>query len=126
MFAEEVNIIDIGVDIESIKRFRNLALVKDKLFLEKIFTKKELEYCFSRGQPAQHLAARFCGKEAVIKAISSLNKVTLLHNKIEILNNRRGIPNVILHEKEYNKKCVKLSLSHSNDHAVAFAIVLSK
>ena len=40
--------IEIGTDIIDIKRFQNEKYSKDNNFLKKIFTKKELDYCFSK------------------------------------------------------------------------------
>ena len=106
----------IGVDIESIKRFREFK--KNDKMLGKIFTSNELNYCFSKKAPARYLAVRFTAKEAIIKAISSLGKKTLPLNKIEIIRNINGVPMVNL------KGCnIKVSLSHCKDKAIAFAIV---
>ena len=53
----------------------NKTIENDFHFLNKIYTENELDYCFSNAQPARHLAARFCAKEAVVKALSNiLNK----------------------------------------------------
>ena len=57
----------IGVDIESISRFKNLKRDKSRHFLEKIFTQNELNYCFSKKVPSPHLAVRFAAKEAAEK-----------------------------------------------------------
>ena len=57
----------LGVDIEDIDRFRKLDLYEDKGFFSKIYTGDEISYCFSKDSPAQHLAVRFAGKEAVVK-----------------------------------------------------------
>ena len=104
----------IGTDIENIERFKN----KEKHFLNKIFTKKELEYCFSKKNYAAHLAARFAGKEAVVKALSNIADADIGYNQIEIINNKKGVPIVKL-----DKFKIKLSLSHCKDKAIAFAII---
>ena len=54
------NEIAIGTDIEENSRFEGKTLENSKNFLERIYTKKELEYCFSCVNSAQHLCARFC------------------------------------------------------------------
>ena len=110
--------IGFGVDIENINRFKNLDINKDNIFLKKIFTKNELNYCFSKKEPAQHLAVRFVAKEAVIKAINSLSKRKIVLKEIEIINDINGVPLVDL--KGYN---VKISLSHCKDKAIAVAIL---
>ena len=45
------------------------ALARRPGLARRLFHPGELEYSVSRGQPAQHLAARFCAKEAVSKAL---------------------------------------------------------
>jgi len=45
------DILGIGVDVESIDRFRNRLKGKNKKFYERIFTPLELEYCFNKKDP---------------------------------------------------------------------------
>lgn len=115
----------IGTDIIEIKRFENLDFSFENKFLVKIFTKNELKDCFSRSKPARHLAVRFAGKEAIIKAISE-SKIKLNLTEIEILNEYDGRPIVDLKSKEFENFEIKISLSHSNDNAIAFATVYEK
>ena len=75
----------VGVDIEEISRFENKTIENDFHFLNKIYTENELDYCFSNAQPARHLAARFCAKEAVVKALSNILNKNLSYSQIEIL-----------------------------------------
>lgn len=112
----------IGVDIENIKRFRKFSSKKNN-FLKNIFTEQELDYCFSKIDPASHLAVRFCGKEAVLKAMSSLVKTNLPMNKIEINNNKKGVPKVKILNSKYKHFSISISLSHSKNTAVAFIII---
>lgn len=90
----KINNIGIGVDIENTDRFRG-KIKKGRSFLRKIFSKRELDYCFSKINPAPHLAARYAGKEAVIKAISNLGIAGLNYldyKKVEIINNNKRVP----------------------------------
>lgn len=114
-----------GVDIERIQRFR-LNRCRKKTFLEKIYTKNELNYCFSRKNFAQHLASGFAGKEAVYKAVSELKMKPILYNEIEINHGKLGAPEVKFLNKSFNNIKVALSLSHSSNDAIAFAVVLRK
>ena len=111
----------IGTDIEEIQRFSNKSVEKDKKFLDKIYTANELKYSFSKGTPAQHLAARFCAKEAIVKALYPAGIKNIYYKDIEILNNKDGTPYAII-EKYPNIK-IKLSLSHCKSVAAASAIV---
>ena len=115
------NDFSVGTDIEEVDRFKNRTLEKDKYFFRHIFTEKELEYCFSEGVAAQHLCARFCGKEAVIKALYALNIQNVYMSDIEILNKENGVPYVKV--DKYQSLYIKISLSHSKKYATATAIV---
>ena len=112
----------IGTDIEKISRFEGKSLENDKNFFNKIFTENEIKYAFSKNKPSQHLAVRYCAKEAVVKALSSLSDITLSYSEIEILNKANGNPYVNL--LKYNDKfSIKLSLSHCEDTAMAFVVI---
>ena len=45
------------------------ALARRPRLAERLFTDAEREYASTRARPAMHLAARFCAKEAVAKAL---------------------------------------------------------
>lgn len=112
---------NIGVDIEDIERFSKLDKKRDSTFLRKVYTEKELKYCFSKSKPGQHLAARFCAKEAVIKVFKSAGKKIDI-KQIELLTSKTGAPRVKIHKKEFSRVQVMISLSHCSDKAIAFAI----
>jgi holo-[acyl-carrier protein] synthase len=121
---QEIKGFGVGTDIEDIDRFKNLDRNEDSIFLNKIFTKKELDYSFSKAKPFQHLAVRYSGKEAIVKALNSLGKSNINYKDIEILNNDNGVPKVNLYN--YGNLKVNISLSHSNDKALAFAVVIKE
>jgi holo-[acyl-carrier protein] synthase len=123
---------DIGVDIVDISRFRKVPYSNHKRFYSDVFTVREIEYCLSSGNPAQHFAATFAGKEAVYKAVNKRLNIGL--RQIAILRDRHGVPevNFQVHRKEGNENPmgsadlpseVRVSLSHSSSYAIAFAIV---
>jgi holo-[acyl-carrier protein] synthase len=119
--------IGIGVDIENIGRFRKHRLADDKYFLNKVFTRREINYCVAKNDPAKHLAARFAGKEAVLKALSSVchSAINLSdYRKIEIINTENNAPSVKIWENGYNGFSVKISLSHCRDRAIAFVVLI--
>ncbi|MDR1721270.1 MAG: holo-ACP synthase [Endomicrobium sp.] len=109
---------NIGVDIEEIKRFAKY--VKDKKYLKRVFTDEEISYSLAKKNAMQHLAARFAAKEAVWKALNTRNKRFMVTD-ISIKNNKDGRPQVYIR----NKKCKKIdvSLSHTDKYVVAFAVV---
>ena len=113
-------LIGIGVDIEEINRFEDMENINK--FLNKIFTENEIEYCYSKKNPYPSIAARFCGKEAVVKAFSHHNDKLPL-NQIEILNAPNGVPFVRLLNNDSKEFNIQISLSHTKEIAVAFAII---
>lgn len=112
----------VGVDIEDIDRFKKLGLKKDKIFLNKVFTKKELKYSFSKRNFSQHLAVRYVAKEAVVKALGNKK---IAYNKIEIVNDRTGAPKVIINDKKFRDINIKISMSHCRDKAVAVVMLIA-
>lgn len=120
----ESNNFGIGADIESIDRFIRRDRIQHSAFLNKIFTRTEQEYCFSKETAAAHLAARYAGKEAIVKALTSLDRVRLNYRDIEIINDRNGVPTVKINKVGFDDLRIRLSLSHCRDKAIAFAIVV--
>jgi holo-[acyl-carrier protein] synthase len=115
----------IGVDIVDIGRFEGLTLERDSRFLNRIFTQKELSYCFSTAKPAQHLAARYAGKEAVVKALSMLDR-NLVYKDIEISNGAGGVPGVSILKEGFKDIDFLLSLSHAENAAIAFTVAVRR
>ena len=58
----------IGIDLIEPDRLRDRLQRTPGLDIE-LFTAAELEYCRAQSSPFEHLAARFCAKEAVAKAL---------------------------------------------------------
>jgi holo-[acyl-carrier protein] synthase len=58
----------IGLDLLEIDRLER-ALERHPALEKRVFTEAERTYAAGRARPAQHLAARFCAKEAVAKAL---------------------------------------------------------
>lgn len=106
----------IGVDIEDIERFCG----KSEEFYKRIFTNSELEYCFKFSKPQSHLAARFCAKEAVIKALTALNIKNTALNEIEVFHNENMCPQIRILKKLDKNITFNLSLSHDHSKAIAF------
>jgi len=59
----------VGIDLLEIERLER-ALERRPRLADRLFTDRERAYAAARARPGQHLAARFCAKEAVAKALS--------------------------------------------------------
>ncbi len=110
----------IGIDIVEIKKINRL--IKNKRFIDRIFSQEEVEYCQSRKNKAQHYAARFAAKEAVWKALAGKYKIAL--KNIVVKNINKGKPIVFIKNKKLKKLKIEISLSHAGNYAVAVAIIV--
>lgn len=109
----------IGVDIVEVGRFRKSPYKKGGEFYKKIFTDKEIRYCLSKSDPAQHFAARFAAKEAILKCLrSTIYKI----KDIEVLNEQDGAPLV---KVKNTKGEFLISLAHTKNQAIATALWLN-
>jgi phosphopantetheine--protein transferase-like protein len=105
--------ISVGVDIVSVRRISFLIEKYGNRFLERVYSKRERNYCNGKKDPPICFAGKFAAKEAVIKALS-LKNVSL--KNIEILNSD-GAPFVVVNGEVI--KGVSISVSHERDFAVA-------
>ena len=116
----DIKNLSIGIDIEDISRFDKYSTDKKNRFLEKIYTPSEIDYCFSYRNPSKHLAARYCAKEACVKALTKLGIKDVYYNQIEVYrDNYGGVSIRLLNQKKYAKIFLEVSLSHAKDMAAA-------
>ena len=108
-----------GIDLLEIERLEQ-ALERRPALAERLFTAGEREYAAARARPGQHLAARFCAKEAVAKA---LGLTAWSWQDIEVVPGEAG-PNIRLHGKLAELEArVDISLTHSRTMAGAVAVL---
>ena len=105
-----------GIDLLEIERLEQ-ALERRPRLAERLFTAAEREYANSRARPGQHLAARFCAKEAVAKA---LGLEAWSWQDIEI----EPGPRVVLHGRLADHDAIiDVSLTHTKTMAGAVAVL---
>ena len=116
----------IGTDILSVHRIGKILKSKNKnRFKIKTFTKKEIEYCGNKPQPMIHYAGRFAAKEAIKKAFLSSEIISNIpFHSIEIINEESGNPLVNIHSNSIVFSTCKVSISHTEEFAVAFAFLI--
>ena len=126
-------IIGIGTDIIKTARFKGMT----DSFMAKVYTPYERAYILGKGQ-ASHITAAgiFAAKEAVVKALGTGFR-GFWPNQVEIVHDGYGKPRVVLHgeaarvlgrlvrrKKRFGRRCsILLSISHTEDEAVAFVVV---
>jgi holo-[acyl-carrier protein] synthase len=126
-FARYRMILGIGIDIIEIARVR--GAISQAAFQQRVFTEAEQQYCESRGaQKAASYAARWAGKEAVMKAFGTGLRGGRMVD-IEILPDGLGCPHVHLHgyfaglAAGYKSVNIAISLSHARENAIAQCII---
>ncbi len=114
----------VGTDIVEIVRIREAVEKWEEHFLKKIFSENEITYCYSRNDPALHLAARFAAKEACIKALSTSITDYISMKDIEVRNEPSGKPSIHIckNSTSLGRITLHLSLSHERQYAVATVI----
>ena len=87
-----MKIIGIGVDIVNNTRIRNL--IKNKGFISRIFSKKEIDQSKKIKNKVNYYSKRFAAKEALSKAIGTGFRKGLNFKDITILKDKLGKPGV--------------------------------
>ena len=118
----------IGIDLIETQRVAD-KLAKDAGFREYVFSEAEISYCESKANKAEHYAARFAAKEALLKALGTGFPGGLALNEIAVLSDEAGKPEFYFSgasEKvisEFGIGIIHLSLSHLKDICCAMVVV---
>ncbi len=121
----------IGVDMLEIARMER-AIKRRPSFLKRVFTDEERAYCDSCARPAEHYAARFAAREAVLKALGTGFSEGIGFKDVSVTNDEWGKPIAVLSGRaaevaaERGVQEVALSLSHTRDVAVANAVLVTE
>ncbi len=122
--------IGIGVDIVDNKRIK--ILLKNKKFLSRSFSKKEIYNSKKYFNKTNFFSKRFAAKESLAKALGTGFRNNLNLKDIEIINDKLGKPhylvnskikNLIRIKKKINKFQLFLSISDEKDYSVAFTVI---
>jgi holo-[acyl-carrier protein] synthase len=113
----------VGIDLLDVERLER-ALRRRPRLAERLFTEAEREYAAARARPGMHLAARFCAKEAVAKA---LGLTAWSFRDVEVVATE-GAPEVRLSGSAARRAdelgvSASVSLTHTDALAAAVALV---
>ena len=115
----------VGNDIVDISRIDRLLKKYKSHFLNKIFSKDEIEIVGNKLHTSIHLSGKFAAKEASKKALMAAGLSNIYLKDIQILNKEDGAPYIVLNKAEIEKniKNFQISISHTNDYAAAVTIL---
>ena len=128
-----MKIVGIGVDI--IQNSRIKKAIKNKSFVNRIFTKSEISSSKIRNYKTNYFAKRFAAKEAFIKSIGTGIRKGINFKDIYVINDKSGKPNIKFSNKVNNLIIKKfktinfdifLSLSDEKNYSIAFVIIQKK
>ncbi len=114
----------IGIDLLEIERLEGALARRPGLAL-RLFTASERSYAQGRPRPAQHLAARFCAKEAVAKA---LGLDAWSWQDVEVVHGPTGAPEVKLGgaaARRANELDVEVTISLTHTRLTAGAVAVA-
>ncbi len=110
-----------GVDLEHAAHLPEAVDYWMHSFYQEAFTPRELAYCLMQEHPRLHLAARWCAKEAVRKAMPEFMSIPF--RETEVVRDRAGAPSLILRRGNVEEPIpCSLSLTHSGSSATAVVI----
>jgi holo-[acyl-carrier protein] synthase len=122
--------IGIGVDIVKNKRIK--LSIKNKKFINRIFSKNEILISKKFANKTNYFSKRFAAKEALAKALGTGLREGLNFKDIQIVNDKLGKPYYLINTKIKNlikkiKKVQKfnlfLSISDEKEYSIAFTII---
>jgi holo-[acyl-carrier protein] synthase len=125
-------IFGIGIDVVENARIADSIRRHGDRFLERVYQAGEVEYCRSMTDPIPHFAVRFAAKEAVSKAFGTGFAQKVGWKEIEVRRKASGAPFIVLHRaaddlaKSLGITAVHISLSHSQNYAVANALLVKE
>ena len=120
----------IGVDMLEISRMERV-IERRPSFLRRVFTDEERAYCEHTARPAEHYAARFAAREAVLKALGCGFSDGVRVKDVSVVNDETGRPQAKLEGRaaqiaaEQGVREIALSISHTRGVAVANAVAVT-
>ena len=121
-------LLGVGVDLCGVARIERA--IEKAHFYERVFTPEERAYLNQKGKGrAQSAAAMFAAKEAVAKALGTGFSGGVMPWNISVVHDEKGAPSAELtgaakeRLEQIGGAGVRISLSHEEDSAIAFAVI---
>lgn len=119
----------IGIDLIKIKRMEHVINRWGDRFIQRVFTKGEIDLCYKRAYPSSAFSLRFAAKEAFSKALGLGMKKGIRWRDIEIFHFPGGRPGLKLHGRsldicnEQNITNLHVSLSDEGEYGIAMVVL---
>jgi holo-[acyl-carrier protein] synthase len=125
-----MEIVGIGTDIVECVRIGKMIEKHGELFLQRVYTPREIRYCRDRKYATEHLAGRWAAKEAILKCLGTGWRKGICWTDMEVRNLSSGEPRVVLtgvakeHADALGITEVWITISHCRDYATAYALAV--
>ena len=126
-----MQIAGIGTDIVECLRIAQMIEKHGDLFLRRVYTDHEIDYCQKRKASTEHYAGRWAAKEAVLKALGTGWAKGISWRDVEVRNQPSGRPTIAVRGGARDVVArrgvsdVMISISHCRTHATAFAVAVA-
>src|ERR1017187_1482124 len=115
----------VGIDRVEIGTFAQLLASSGEEFLSEVYRSDEITYCSGR---IEHLAARFCAKEATLKVLGTGIRGIAL-SEVEVIHGANGQPDISLIGRASDRasalQVVSLAVSMTHTKIAAEAVVVA-
>ncbi len=125
-----MKIIGNGVDI--VKNSRIKRLISNKKFIQRIYSRSEINFSKKITNKEAFFAKRFAAKEAFVKSLGTGFRNNINFKDISVVNTPYGKPKILLNSKikkiidkkfKLNKFKIFLSISDEKKYSIAFVII---
>jgi holo-[acyl-carrier protein] synthase len=117
-----------GVDIAEVERIRGAIERHGEVFLKRVYTTREREYCERFRNKYERYAGRFAAKEAAMKALGTGWRLGVRWVDLEVVRETSGRPTLALGgeagkiAEQLGVKHIALSITHTDSQALAQVI----
>ena len=121
-------IVGLGVDIAEVDRVKGAIERHGEVFLRRVYTPREREYCERFKNKFERYAGRFAAKEAAMKALGTGWGRGVRWVDVEVVREKGGRPTIALAGEAKNVaerlgvKHIALSITHTESQAFAEVI----
>ncbi|MBM4111160.1 MAG: holo-ACP synthase [Phycisphaerae bacterium] len=123
------DILGIGIDLVDCARIERMLGDHEQMFLDRVYTAAEQDYCGRARNRIERLAARYAAKEAVLKAIGTGMRDGMSWTEIEVSHDGLGAPAVtltgVVARTAAERGVVRLHLSMTHAGGMAMAQVVA-
>jgi holo-[acyl-carrier protein] synthase len=127
-----MRVVGIGTEIVECLRIAQLIERHQDLFLARVFSPAEIQFCAARSEATQHFAAHWAGKQAVLKTLGISWVPGVLWTELEIVRSAGTAPTVSLGglaarvAEDRGIERFVVSLAHCRTHATAYVLAVNE